>query len=63
MVIERDARRDTERLGGYEVARQKYTASQMIYCNEGLIISILALLVQYVCKLSDEKLPEVAGGS
>jgi len=37
-VIERGARRDTERLGSYEVARQKYIdryiASQTIYYNE-----------------------------
>lgn len=37
-AIERGARRDTERLGGYEVARQKYIdryiASQTIYYNE-----------------------------
>ncbi len=37
-VIERGARRDTERLGSYEVARQKYIdryiASQLIYYNE-----------------------------
>ena len=37
-VIERGARRDTERLGSYEIARQKYIdryiASQTIYYNE-----------------------------